>query len=75
MTLQQFSNYINTFKNNPVGVCIDALEDMMHYFDHPEADCYTEALVGEADVLLMRAYKAQNDAIDAEVAAEVYPAA
>ena len=46
---------------------------MIHHFDHPEADGYTAALVGDADVLLMRAYEAQNDAIDAEVAAEVYP--
>ena len=73
MTLKYFSNYINTYKNNPLGVCIDALEDMIHHFDHPEADGYTSALVGDADVLLMRAYEAQNAAIDAEVAAEVYP--
>ena len=73
MTLKQFSNYINTYKDNPLGVCIDALEDMIHHFDHPEADGYTSALVGDADVLLMRAYEAQNAAIDAEVAAEVYP--
>jgi hypothetical protein len=46
---------------------------MIHHFDHPEADGYTSALVGDADVLLMRAYEAQNAAIDAEVAAEVYP--
>jgi hypothetical protein len=74
MTLKYFSNYINTHKHNPLGVCIDALEDMIHHFDHPEADGYTSALVGDADVLLMRAYEAQNAAIDAEVAAEVYPA-
>jgi len=74
MTLKQFSNYINTHKHNPLGVCVDALEDMIHHFDHPEADGYTAALVGDADVLLMRAYEAQNAAIDAEVAAEVYPA-
>lgn len=74
MTLKQFSNYINTHKSNPLGVCIDALEDMINHFDHPEADGYTSALVGDADVLLMRAYEAQNASIDAEVAAEVYPA-
>ena len=51
MSLKQFSNYINTHKQNPLGVCIDALEDMIHHFDHPEADGYTAALVGDADVL------------------------
>jgi hypothetical protein len=74
MTLKYFSNYVNTHKHNPLGVCIDALEDMIHHFDHPEADSYTEAIVGDADILLKRAYEAQNAAIDAEVAAEVYPA-
>ena len=73
MTLKYFSNYINTYKHNPLGVCVDALEDMIHRFDHPEADGYVSAIVGDADVLLMRAYEAQNAAIDAEVAAEVYP--
>ena len=73
MTIKQLSDYINTYKNNPLGVCVDALEDMIHRFDHPEADGYVSAIVGDADVLLMRAYEAQNNAIDAEVAAEVYP--
>ena len=73
MTIKQLSDYINTYKNNPLGVCVDALEDMIHRFDHPEADGYVSAIVGDADVLLLRAYEAQNDAIDAEVAAEVYP--
>ena len=73
MTLQQFSNYIRAYKNNPMGVCIDALDDMKNHFDHPEADDYTKALVGAADILLMAAHEAQNAAIDAEVVAEVYP--
>ena len=73
MTIRQLSDYINTYKNNPLGVCVDALEDMIHRFDHPEADGYVSAIVGDADVLLLRAYEAQNNAIDAEVAAEVYP--
>ena len=73
MTIKQLSDYINTYKNNPLGVCVDALEDMIHRFDHPEADGYVSAIVGDADVLLLRAYEAQNNAIDAEVAAEVYP--
>ena len=72
MTIKQLSDYINTYKNNPLGVCVDALEDMIHRFDHPEADGYVSAIVGDADVLLLRAYEAQNNAIDAEVAAEVY---
>ena len=72
MTLKYFSNYINTYKNNQLGVCVDALEDMIHHFDHPEADGYVSAIVGDADVLLLRAYEAQNAVIDDEVAAEVY---
>ena len=73
MTIKRLSDYINTYKNHPLGVCVDALEDMIHRFDHPEADGYVSAIVGDADVLLLRAYEAQNAAIDAEVAAEVYP--
>jgi len=73
MTIKQLSDYINTYKNNPLGVCVDALEDMIHRFDHPEADGYVSAIVGDADVLLMRAYEAQNNEIDTAVAAEVYP--
>ena len=73
MTIKQLSDYINTYKNNPLGVCVDALEDMIHRFDHPEADGYVSAIVGDADVLLMHAYEAQNNAIDTEVATEVYP--
>lgn len=74
MTIKQLSVYVNTYKNNPLGVCVDALEDMIHRFDHPEADGDVSAIVGDADVLLLRAYEAQNSSIDAEVAAEVYPA-
>ena len=73
MTIKQLSDYINTYKNNPLGVCVDALEDMIHRFDHPEADGYVSAIVGDADVLLMRAYEAQNNEINTAVAAEVYP--
>ena len=73
MTIKQLSDYINTYKNNPLGVCVDALEDMIHRFDHPEADGYVSAIVGDADVLLLRAYEAQNNEIDTAVAAEVYP--
>jgi len=72
MTIKQLSEYINKYKNNPLGVCVDALEDMIHRFDHPEADGYVSAIVGDADVLLMRAYEAHNAAIDSEVATEVH---
>ena len=72
MTIKQLSEYINKHMNNPIGVCVDSLEDMIHRFDHPEADGYVSAIVGDADVLLMRAYEAHNAAIDAEVATEVH---
>jgi|LWDU01.1.fsa_nt_gi hypothetical protein len=53
-TLIQLADYINKHKNMLSDVCIDHLDDMLNYFDHPDTDSYTSAIIGDAVVLRNR---------------------